>query len=707
MPRRFLIANVGRIWPKSGPLASDLGKRVLLGVVVIGLMSIPLAVRVVPLGYEEGEPAPRTFRAPRSIQYVDQNATDALRQTAADAVAPVMVFNQQAQSATRSNIVEFFSSVSSSRASHSEDTTAQVAFLSGRYASKMDTATIEAVVALPDGSMETVARNVETLVTGIMSARILEGDLFGARNQLARSADLIGLTIPERYAVISVGNVFLEPTLSVDEAATERARQEAIERVSPVVVVVQEGENIAERGDIVTARTIDLVRSLGGLEQGVDALSVIAGIVLMALLIVAGGAYQAVYVPHVWQRLRDLLLLSSLLLGMAYVTRAMTIFAPEVSPYLMPVPLAAVLATLLVGARSALVLTVLTTVAGLLLGFSGGVQVVATLLSSLAAIVMLKGLTQRSHLFIAGALMMGLLGVASFGSSLASGNPLGQSAVAGIYGLGGGLITSVLMLGLLPFFEFAFGVTTDITLLELGSPGHPLLRRLMTEAPGTYSHSVMAANLAETAAEAIGANPLLARAGAYFHDVGKIRRPAFFVENQAGGTNPHDTTSPSLSARIITAHVREGVEIATEYRLPPEVVDIVRQHHGTSVVAYFYDKASKKGGPLLEADFRYDGRRPSSREAALVMMADAAEAAVRTLVKPTPQKIETMLRKIVQGKIADHQLDETELTLADIETVVMVYTRMLSSIYHPRVEYPEPKDEGEARADQHREPQRA
>jgi hypothetical protein len=268
-------------------------------------------------------------------------------------------------------------------------------------------------------------------------------------------------------------------------------------------------------------------------------------------------------------------------------------------------------------------------------------------------------------------------------------------------------VTAVLMVGLLPFFEFVFGVTTDITLLELGNPSHPLLKRLMTEAPGTYSHSVMTANLAETAAEAIGANQLLARVGAYFHDVGKVIRPAFFVENQAGGENPHDSTSPSLSARIITAHVREGVELAEEHGLPPEVTDIVRQHHGTSVVGYFYDKASKKGGPLLEADFRYDGRRPTSREAALVMMADMAEAGARSLQKPTPEKIEAMIRKMVRVKMDDHQFDETDLSVADIESVIMVYTRMLASVYHPRIEYPEPAEEGELYAGERRQPQGA
>lgn len=707
MRRTLLINRAGRLWPTTGPLSTTLGKRLVLGFAVILLAAIPLAVRVVPLGFEADIPAPRTFAAPRSIQYVDEEATDALRQTAADAVAPVYVFDDAAQTKTRTDIVQFFSSVTSAHASYSADATAQAAFLEARYGSRIDTDTISAVLALTPESTETVARNVEVLVSSILSGRIQERDLADARDQLARSAELIPMSFAERYAVIAVGNAFIEPTVTLDDAATARARTEARDRVSPVVIYVQQGENIVEKGDVVTESDIELIRTLGGLEQGTDLLSVVAGIALMSLLILAAGAYWARYDERVWGRMRNLLLLSTLLLGMMYTTRAMSLLFPEVSPYVMPVPLVAIFATLLVGSRPALVLTVLTTVAGLLLGFSGGVQVVAILLASLAAIAALSGLTQRTHLFNAGVFMVVLLGLVSLGTSLASGNGVGESLIAGLQGLGGGLTTAVLMLGLLPFFEFAFGVTTDITLLELGNPSHPLLKRLMTEAPGTYSHSVMTANLAETAAEAIGANPLLARVGAYFHDVGKVVRPAFFVENQAGGENPHDVTSPSLSARIITAHVREGVELAEEHGLPQEVVDIVRQHHGTSVVGYFYDKASRKGGPLLEADFRYDGRKPSSREAALVMIADIAEAGVRSLPRATPSKIEAMIRKMVRGKIDDHQLDETALTLADIETVIMVYSRMLASVYHPRVEYPEPSEEGETHAGQHRQSQGA
>ena len=707
MPRQRIIDRLGRMWPKRGWLSTAVGKRALLGVVVVLLAALPLAVRVVPLGFEEGEPAPRTFRAPRSIQYTDQEATEALQQTASDAVSPVYVFDEEAQARSRQEIVQFFASVTSARASYSTDATAQAEFLAERYEDRLDDETRAAVLALPDPSLDIVARNVEGLVAGILSGRIEEEDLADAQDQLARSAELISLTLTERYAVIAVGTAFLEPTYTVDEAATARARTDAVERVSPVVIVVQEGENIIERGDIVTERDIELVRTLGGLDQGTDAVSVVAAVIMMSLAIIAAGVYWAVYDHATWGLMRNLMLLSTLLLGMMYITRVMSLVAPEISTYLMPMALAAILATLLLGPRPAVVLTLLTTVASLLLGFSGGAQVIVTLLTSLAAIAGLSFVTKRSHLFYFGGYLLGMLGVVSFGASLASGNAPAEALMSGLNGLGGGLVTAVLMVGLLPFFEFVFGVTTDITLLELGNPSHPLLKRLMTEAPGTYSHSVMAANLAETAAEAIGANQLLARVGAYFHDVGKVVRPAFFVENQAGGENPHDSTSPSLSARIITAHVREGVELAEKHSLPPEVIDIIRQHHGTSVVGYFYDKASRKGGPLLEADFRYDGRRPDTREAALVMIADMAEAGVRSLPKATPPKIEAMIRKMVRTKIDDHQLDETQLTIADIETIIMVYTRMLSSVYHPRVEYPEPAEEGEHHAGEHRQPQGA
>ncbi|MBE0417030.1 MAG: HDIG domain-containing protein, partial [Coriobacteriia bacterium] len=352
-------------------------------------------------------------------------------------------------------------------------------------------------------------------------------------------------------------------------------------------------------------------------------------------------------------------------------------------------------------ARIGLLTAVVTAVGGVLLGFTGGSSMVAMLVWSTFSVVAMSFMTERSRLFYVGMFLVGAGASLAWLATLAAGSPSGEALSAAANGALGGLFSAVLGYGLLPFFEYVFRVTTDIRLIELASPGHPLMRRLMVEAPGTYSHSVITGNLAEAAAEAIGANPLLARVGAYYHDIGKIRRPGFFVENQAGSDNPHDETTPSLSAIIITAHVREGLELAREHRLPPEIIDIIEQHHGDSLVSYFYKKATETEGPVAEADYRYAFSRPQSREAALVMLADSAEAAVRAVKKPSLPRVEAAVRRVVDGKVADGQLHDSHLTLADVDRIVQVYSTMLVSIYHPRIEYPEAMPRRSAYAHQH------
>ncbi len=261
-----------------------------------------------------------------------------------------------------------------------------------------------------------------------------------------------------------------------------------------------------------------------------------------------------------------------------------------------------------------------------------------------------------------------------------------------VIGLLAGFAVVVLAFLTLPLIGRFTGIANDFRLLELSNPGSPLLRDLMTSAPGTYSHSIMTGSLAERAAHEIGANGLLARVGAYYHDVGKVVRPRFFVENQAGRNNPHDIASPSQSAFVITAHVREGAAIARASRLPDEVIDIIRQHHGTSLVAYFYEKALRGDAPVIEDDFRYEGELPDSREAALVMLADGAEAAARVVCDPTEARFRAMVRRIVDAKIEDGQLQDSDMSSEDLEKTIDVYAAMLASIYHNRVRYPEDID---------------
>jgi hypothetical protein len=243
---------------------------------------------------------------------------------------------------------------------------------------------------------------------------------------------------------------------------------------------------------------------------------------------------------------------------------------------------------------------------------------------------------------------------------------------------------------LLPYLEQAFRITTSEKLLTLARPNHPLLQRLLLEAPGTYYHSVLVGNLAETAADQIGADPILSRVGAYYHDVGKIQRPYFFVENQANMENPHAKLSPSLSTMIVTSHIRDGLEYCREYKLPEAIADIVGQHHGTSLVSYFYKQAAEgeHSECIIEEDFRYEGPKPQTKEVALIMLADGCEAAVRSIAKPNMNRIENTVRRIINERLRDGQLNECELTLRDLKMIGDIFIRVLCSTCHSRIEYP-------------------
>jgi putative nucleotidyltransferase with HDIG domain len=260
-----------------------------------------------------------------------------------------------------------------------------------------------------------------------------------------------------------------------------------------------------------------------------------------------------------------------------------------------------------------------------------------------------------------------------------------------IAGVGNGIFSSVVAIGLLPFLESIFGVTTAITLLELSNPNHPLLKELLMKAPGTYYHSMMVSNLAESAAESVKADALLTRVGAYYHDIGKLKRPYFFSENQLSGENPHARLSPNLSALIIGSHPKDGVELGRKHRLPDAILDIATQHHGTSMISFFYQLALEQSArdDVTTANFRYEGPKPQSKEAAIIMLADAVEAGVRSLSKPSSNRVESMIRRMIKDKLEDGQLDQCDLTLKELDQIAEAFVYIMSGIYHSRIEYPE------------------
>jgi len=308
---------------------------------------------------------------------------------------------------------------------------------------------------------------------------------------------------------------------------------------------------------------------------------------------------------------------------------------------------------------------------------------------------------------IAGATAVGA--AVAYVGGIATGGAAEEALSAALWGGVGAWVAAVFGVAAVPVARRILISRQDVRMIEAASPVHPLIRRLMTEAPGTYTHSLAVASLSEAAAEAIGADPLVSRVGAYYHDVGKIRRPCYFFENLAEGQNPHDDAKPSLSALIITSHVSDGLKLAEEYELPSRVSDIIREHHGTSLIRYFYHKAAKDDAGVHEESYRYHGGRPASREAALVMLADSCEAAIRALKEPTTDGIATAVRFVVDDKLHDNQLDEAGFEPGDIEAISATFTRMLLGMLHARCEYPQPLSapRREEYADQRREPSRA
>ena len=485
----------------------------------------------------------------------------------------------------------------------------------------------------------------------------------------------------------------LAPNLVIDQTATEAARLKAMDAVEPVVYL--QGQNIVREGEVIRKNQYEMARSLGLLQDDQVDLAVYAGAVLLTLM--GMGMLVLLDTLTVPQLLHDprktAVQMSVLVISMALCATATKL----AGVYVAPLVLACMLCTTLLGWRAAL--PVLISSALLMAGMTAGDS--ATSFSEIAAVLLMKltggvfairfldGRPMRLRTVLCG-LLCGLLSalilaVMALMTSLDLSGVWMQCAKAAA----GGLIAGLIAVGLQPMFEGIFNLATASKLLELGNPNHPLLRKLLLEAPGTYHHAIIVANLAEAAAEAIGANPILARTGAYFHDVGKLKRPQYFKENQMGD-NPLDVPDPYVAAAIVTSHTRDGVQLAQKYRLPPEIQQIIAEHHGDTPTMFFYHKALQMsdGKPVDISDFRYAGPRPSNKEAAIVMLADTIEAAIRSLSSPTPQIIQENIERLVRGKLEDGQLSDSPLSLKDIDRICQAFAKVLNGVFHERIEYP-------------------
>ena len=530
----------------------------------------------------------------------------------------------------------------------------------------------------------------------VMSNGVMQENLENAREKILQSIrnDRYITGAEEKFMLQVMQGVPLYATYVVDKEATEAKKAELLATVTPEKVVVQKGELVVGKGEVLTERQSLILQQLGYTKSTSPVLVVLGLAVLIAILVVLMRGFMIHFTPKIYQDERKIVLLMLLLAGTLFFydlflslnISTVTERAAQVG-YLLPVAMGTMLITILLDVRLGIIANIVLALFAGLYTENASFAVVA-LLGGLTGCLGVSALGQRSDISRTAFAIAVVNAVSIIGLGMIQSQTIDVILYGVGFGIFNGLISSIFTMGILPYLETIFGITTSIRLLELANPNQPLLKRLMTEAPGTYHHCIMVGNLGEAAADAIGANGLEVRLGAYYHDIGKLKRPYFFAENQFSGANPHDNITPQLSTLIITSHVKDGLEMAREEKLPPILMDMIAQHHGDSKVSYFYFKAKELDENAREQDFRYENPKPQTKEAAILMMADTVEAAVRSKKDATPGQIEGFIRTLIKGKLNDGQFDECELTFRDLDQIAVAFTRVINGIYHKRVEYP-------------------
>ncbi|WP_423799125.1 HD family phosphohydrolase [Neobacillus sp. SAB-20_R2A] len=537
-----------------------------------------------------------------------------------------------------------------------------------------------------------------TAINNVMTKRISADEVENAKKRVEEEVKYSALSENMRIAAIDLGRYAVIQNEFYDPSATEELRRQAAESVEPVKIL--QGQIIVEEGKLINQ---DIYRQLKlvGLLQNEKSFKPFIGLVVLISIILTSlycYFYQMKSLPE--KRQNFLLLFGMIFILTIFLLKILSmlqVFNYSAIGYLFPAALAGMMIKILIDEKLAIMTSIILAVCGSVLfnegvsgtlNFSEGIYI---LFSALGGILFLSNQNQRSKILQAGIFsavvnLLTILALMYLPNGQYSGLEYGYYFITALVS---GIASAVLTIGLLPFFEASFGILSTIRMIELSNPNHPLLRKILMEAPGTYHHSVMVANLAESACEAIGANGLLARVGSYYHDIGKTRRPNFFIENQIHHDNPHDRLPPDKSASIIIAHVTDGSNMLKKCHMPKEIIEIAEQHHGTTLLKFFYHKALQADPDVREDDFRYPGPKAQSKESAVVGIADSVEAAVRSLSQPTPELIESLVKKIVADRLQDGQLNECDLTMKEIETVTFTLCETLKGIFHSRIEYPE------------------
>ncbi len=659
---------------------------------------------------EVGDIASRTWQAPRDLSFESEVLTEKQREKAAEDVPDVLVFSAEVRADQMAKLDQVIDDVTGVRDSTELSRSQKLSALKGTEnlfapgyealildmtGERWQTVSSEARQALEEVLGETVARGEENLI----------GEQISKRLDLSLSDD-------EAALVESMVKPLIVPNMEVDAVKTEEAREAARAAALPVRVSYTKNQTIVSSGEVIDSTAIEAMREAGLLSPRLEWDNVAA--VVLVSIVAAGtlGLYIYAFQPANVTDIRRLLLL-------LVVTALAALVAKLYLPLILPdhdrhflayvLPLAAIpmlLAALLEAQLAVAVAAVLTALLTFIVVYLPDVSAAVTTspLDALRTIGVygFGGVTGVLAVHRAERLNRYLLaGIAVAIVSL--------TMLVGVWFLDvdreimdipwmilvtviNGSLSGVLAAGAFVTLGFLFGITTRVQLMELAQLNQPLLRRLQDEAPGTFHHSIIVGNLAERAADLIGADALLVRVGCYYHDVGKLRQPGYYIENQMTGANPHDDIDPRISAQIVSRHVEAGLEMAREHGLPSQVQDLITQHHGSGHVAYFYRKAAESDEKVDRSLFSYPGPKPQSREAAIVMLADSAEAVIRSNADRSPEQIDQLVDEVIAERLAEGQLDESDLTLREIKVIAESFKSTLRGVYHPRLEYPAPAE---------------
>ena len=662
------------------------------------------SVRGVTYDIQLTELAPETIRSVKTIE--DAEKTELDKNHAEQAVDPVYVFEEDIPNHRATFVTTIFDIVLEVKNEVELDVpskqidllrTSLKDLLENQPGFSLSDAQLSNLLSVSTQNLETTRDSLSNLVEVNLDRPIRKENLVTYRNDI-ESKIRQQSTIPESIMSVAViiGRAAIVQTEILDEQKTALAKNQSRQEVEPTRIL--QGQIIVQEGEVITREIYRQLELLGMLDNKTS----IKPIIGLGILVLLQMSFLYILFDRSKNELakkRNELFVTVIVYAIALITmKLIGLIATNFDlmlAFVYPTAMATMLVRVLATDKAASIVTVMTAAsAGIIFheGYAAVLQMDASLyvlFGGFASLFFMRNLEKRADFLQAVAVVtiVNLTFIAFYLLMAQAGSSFKEISFYLAAAVISGLLSGALTMGLLPYFESAFGLLSTMRLIELSNPHHPLLKKVLTETPGTYHHSIMVANLAEAACEAIGADGLLARVGCYYHDVGKTRRPLFFIENQMG-TNPHDSMAPEKSAEIIIAHTTDGAELLRKHKMPQEIIDICLQHHGTSTLKFFLFKAKEEGKELDESVFRYPGPKPQTKEAAVISVADSVEAAVRSMQQPSAEKIQKLVQSIIQDRVQDDQFDECDISLKELKIIEDVLCETLNGTFHSRIEYP-------------------